>query len=79
MSATSTLSSSASQALRQSPHPALRRLLVEETEELIIISGRVSSYYLKQLAQETLMPLREQRSLLNQVAVVPEEKWENRR
>jgi hypothetical protein len=52
-------------------------LSVEETEEMIVISGRVSTYYLKQLAQETLMALGDQRNLVNQVAVVTEEKWEN--
>jgi len=50
-------------------HPALRTLRVQETEEEIIVSGRVSSYYLKQLAQETLMPARGARELVNRVTV----------
>jgi hypothetical protein len=70
MSLTASMASGATQALRQSPHPALRQLCVEETESSIVISGRVSSYYLKQLAQETLMPLRGERELLNRVTVV---------
>src|SRR5262245_6602172 len=37
----------AAQALRRSSHPALRKLSVEETDSAIIISGRVSTYYLK--------------------------------
>jgi hypothetical protein len=57
-------------ALRQSPIPALRKLVVEETETTIAISGSVSSYYLKQLAQETLMPVLGGRELLNRVSVV---------
>jgi hypothetical protein len=60
----------ADQALRQSPIPALRKLQVEESDLEIVISGSVSSYYLKQLAQETIMPLLGQRELLNRVKVV---------
>ncbi|HMC89116.1 MAG TPA: BON domain-containing protein [Gemmataceae bacterium] len=63
------LRSRADQALRQSPIPALRRLRVEETDEAIILSGSVSTYYLKQLAQETIMPLRGERQLHNRVNV----------
>lgn len=65
----SALCSQATQTLRQSPIPALRRLSIEETEAEIVISGSVSSYYLKQLAQETVMPHLEQRRLLNRVTV----------
>jgi hypothetical protein len=50
-------------------HPALRMLRVQETTDEIIVSGRVSSYYLKQLAQETLMPARGSRELVNRVTV----------
>jgi hypothetical protein len=60
----------ASQALRQSPHPALRKLSVEETEVAIVISGSVSSYYLKQLAQEAILAVHDQRQLHNRVTVV---------
>jgi hypothetical protein len=56
--------------LRQSPIPALRKLAVEETEAIVAISGAVSSYYLKQLAQETIMPVLAGRELHNRVAVV---------
>jgi hypothetical protein len=62
--------SRAAQALRQSVHPALRRLSVEETDAVIVISGRVRTYYLKQLAQETVMPIRGPRQLLNHVIVM---------
>ena len=60
------------QALKQSSHPALRHLRVQETEETIIISGKVTSYYLKQLAQETIMPVRGALMLVNQVLVARE-------
>lgn len=58
------------QVLRQSPIPALRKLSVEETGTDVVITGRVSTYYLKQLAQETVMPLLNRRQLRNQVTVV---------
>ena len=70
MAPTAPLVSRAAQALKQSTHPALRRLSVEETESALVITGRVSSYYLKQLAQETLMGVRGERQLLNRVNVV---------
>jgi hypothetical protein len=57
-------------ALRRSPIPALRKLTVEESESSVIIQGQVSSYYLKQLAQETILPLLDGRQLLNRVHVV---------
>ena len=58
------------QALRQSSHPALRSLTVQETEESIIIFGRVKSYYLKQLAQETVADLDGVDRIDNQIQVV---------
>jgi len=55
--------------LKQSPIPALRKLAVEESESTVILLGNVSSYYLKQLAQETVMPVLESRQLINRVNV----------
>ncbi len=63
---------SASQVLRQSPHFALRRLSLEERDGMVIIQGAVVSYYLKQLAQETLRPLLAGRRLINEVRVIRE-------
>jgi hypothetical protein len=57
------------QVLRLSPIPALRNLSVEESTSRVIISGRVATYYLKQLAQETIMPLLDRRQLFNQITV----------
>jgi hypothetical protein len=58
------------EALRQSPIPALRKLAVEETDEAVVIMGCVASYYLKQLAQETVMPVLAGRELHNRVTVI---------
>lgn len=60
----------ASLALQRSFYPALRRLCVDGDEGRLIISGQVTSYYLKQLAQETIMPVRGPLRLVNQVDVV---------
>ena len=57
------------EVLHQSPILALRALSLEETDKAVIISGHVSSYYLKQMAQETLRPVLAGRQLVNQVRV----------
>lgn len=62
--------SGAANALRQSTIPSLRNLCVEETESVVVIAGQVSSYYLKQLAQEAVMPVLGQRELINRVNVI---------
>ena len=68
--ATATLTPAlAADVLGQSPQPLLRRLQVLETEKEIVISGTVPSYYLKQLAQETVRPMLGERRLRNRVNV----------
>ena len=62
--------SRAAVVLRQSPLPALRKLSIEETDATVLIKGKVPSYYLKQMAQETVMPLLAGRALVNRVTVV---------
>jgi hypothetical protein len=69
MSTASLVRSLAAEALGQSPQQQLRFLDVEETEEEIVISGTVPSYYLKQLAQETVRPVLGQRRLQNRIRV----------
>ncbi len=58
------------EALKRNSVPALRRLAVEEIEQIVVLTGTVSSYYLKQLAQEAVIPLLAGRKLLNRVEVV---------
>ncbi len=60
----------ATAALRESPLPALRKLSIEETEATVLIRGKVSSFYLKQMAQETVMPVLGGRELVNRVTVI---------
>ena len=57
------------EALTSSPLGQLRRLIVIEDDTQVVITGQVSSYYLKQMAQETVRPLLGERTLLNHVEV----------
>lgn len=56
-------------ALTASPLPQLRSLVVTVSEAEVVITGRVSSYYMKQLAQEAIRPTLGDRRLLNRVEV----------
>ncbi|VTS07121.1 BON domain-containing protein [Tuwongella immobilis] len=69
MSRMSVLTQPASDLLQQSPLPALRRLMVTETECEVILTGCVYSYYHKQMAQETIRPGLGDRRLSNQIVV----------
>ena len=60
----------ATAALHKSPIPAIRNLWVEETDGNVTLRGLVGSYYLKQLAQETIMAVRDGMQLVNKVDVV---------
>lgn len=64
---------SATRALQLSPRHVLRKLNVEETETSVILRGVVPSYYLKQLAQETVKSVLGGRKLHNDVLVLREE------
>lgn len=57
-------------ALRENPVPILRRVLVHESLDAVTLSGTVHSWYLKQLAQEAVLPLLDGRRLVNDIAVV---------
>jgi hypothetical protein len=70
MSATATLRGPCPKtALAASPQPELRRLLVSVSEVDVVISGRVSCFYLKQLAQETVKPAADGKRVVNRVEV----------
>lgn len=61
---------SVAQALLKSSNPEVRRLQVSETEDGVEITGRVSCYYLKQLAQESLRPAVAGKRIVNRVVVL---------
>ncbi|HMP16734.1 MAG TPA: BON domain-containing protein [Gemmatales bacterium] len=50
--------------------PALQHITVTEHHDSVILTGKVSSYYLKQLAQEAVIPHLGQRSLVNRISVI---------
>lgn len=56
--------------LNQSGVPALRLVTVVEQEDVVILSGRLPSYYLKQLAQEAVIPHLGHRLLENRITVI---------
>ncbi len=67
------LASEVVEALAHSPLGYLRRLVVIENDAEVVITGTVSSYYLKQMAQETIRYAVGQRRLLNHVEVYTDE------
>ena len=69
MSGTCTLVAEPGNILTTSPLPHLRRLCVTVNEAEVVITGRVPSFYLKQLAQETIRPSIGPRRILNRVEV----------
>ena len=72
MAGTILIAGSAEQAIHDSPIPVLRLLGVAETASDVTISGHVHTYYFKQLAQETILPLLNGRQLINQIVVDPQ-------
>ncbi len=58
------------EVLQQSQRAALRNLSVHESDDAVLLLGSVSSYYMKQLAQETIRPVLGGRNLVNLVQVV---------
>jgi hypothetical protein len=63
------LSPEPADVMTSSPLGQLRRLVVIADAYQVIITGQVSSYYLKQMAQETVRPLLGDRTLHNNVEV----------
>lgn len=57
------------EVLCASGHPQLKRLVVSESDDEVEIGGRVASYYLKQIAQETVREALAGRRLINRVIV----------
>ena len=71
MNACPVLAPEPTDVLITSPLPQLRRLVVTVNDVEVVITGRVSSYYMKQLAQEAIRPTLGDRRLLNRVEVCP--------
>lgn len=52
--------------------PTLRRVRIEESETAVTLVGVVPSFYLKQLAQEAVLPHLAGRKLCNHLEVIRE-------
>src|SRR3954447_19218052 len=57
-------------ALQCSRFTVLRRIDVVETPTEVVLTGVLPRYYLKQVAQETVLPLIQGRQLRNQIEVI---------
>lgn len=56
--------------LASSPIPALRRIRVTQAPGELVLSGSVSSYYCKQLAQEAVRAAARGRKVVNRIRVL---------
>lgn len=63
-------------ALSNSPFYELRKLQVERRRDGLLISGCVSSFYHKQLAQEVVRSVSADTNVINSIHVKPEENAE---
>ncbi len=69
MSAAHEVQSRAQLALRSSPFFELRELQVEPVQDCLLISGSVSSFYHKQLAQEAVRSVCREIDVINSIHV----------
>ena len=59
----------AASVLSKSSNPELRRIRIQESADTIVLRGTVSSYYAKQIAQETLRSVADGRRIVNLLEV----------
>jgi osmotically-inducible protein OsmY len=62
----------AERRLKSSPHAALRSITCEVEDDALVLRGRVMSFYLKQLAQETVRTIDGVGLVINVVEVMHE-------
>jgi len=65
----SELAETAQDHLRRSPYSAIRRVSCEHRHGTLVLRGRLTSYYLKQVAQETVVGLDGVVQVINEVEV----------
>jgi hypothetical protein len=59
----------AERLLRRSPYLILRNVCCEEQEGRLVLRGRVPCYYLKQIAQTTIVGAAGQHEIVNEIEV----------
>lgn len=64
------LSDFLSKALARNPYFANRKVRIEVEENALVLKGTVNSYYLKQLAQESLRTLKAVGQIRNEIEVI---------
>jgi hypothetical protein len=69
---TEDVQSRAQAALSNSPFYELRELRVDQRHDTLVISGCVSSFYHKQLAQEVIRSVCRDSKVINKIRVEPE-------
>lgn len=62
----------AKKLLRDSPFHALHSLRVEQSGDMVLLRGSVESFFLKQLAQETVRSATRGIEMVNEVTVASE-------
>lgn len=65
----SDLAIEAEDCLKQSPYHAVRNVVCEHQHDTLILRGRLSSYYLKQVAQEAVRWLADRADVVNAIEV----------
>lgn len=56
--------------LAETTYPALRRVEIEDRQGTLILTGRVSTFYLKQVAQAVVARVKGVKSIVNRIEVV---------
>jgi hypothetical protein len=59
--------------MNESPHHELRQIQIDVRDNQIVLTGRVASYFLKQMAQETARQVCHRRQIRNTVIVLSAE------
>jgi BON domain len=69
------IAKTARKRLKASPHTPLRSIRCEVHEGVLVLRGQVTSYYIKQLAQETVRTLEGVGAIINVVEVTGTERF----
>ena len=63
------IAEAATESLRNSPYHAVRTVLCEWDQGILFLRGKLSSFYHKQVAQETVARIKGETPLVNQIEV----------
>jgi hypothetical protein len=63
------IAEAATESLQNSPYPAVRSILCEWDQGILFLRGKLSSFYHKQVAQETVSRIKGETPLVNEIQV----------